>query len=117
MRRYGIWLMLAAALGLSACRGCGGRGGQAPARPNVITEKDGVTRYQVDKGEVKAYYDQWGRLERVEIASNKDGRRDRVSHHAGKKEPGLVEIDTDFDGHFDRWERSEERPVGKECKA
>jgi hypothetical protein len=97
--------MLMLALPLCACRGCGARGGQAPARPNVITERDGVTRYQVDKGKIKAYYDQWGRLERLEEDSNGDGRRDRVSHHAGKKDPGLIEIDTDFDGRFDRWEQ------------
>ncbi len=105
MRSSGPWLMLMLALPLCACRGCGARGGQAPARPNVIKERDGVPRSQVDQGKVKAYYDQWGRLERLEEDSNSDGRRDRISHHAGKKNPGLIEIDTDFDGRMDRWEQ------------
>ncbi len=103
-RPYGIWLALGLALMLSGCRGCGARGGLPPGRPQVITESDGVTRYQVDKGKAQAYYDQWGRLERIEVDSNGDGKPDRVSHHAGKKQPTRVDIDTDFDGHFDRWE-------------
>jgi hypothetical protein len=104
MQRYGIYLALGVALSLCSCRGCGARGGLPPARPHAVTEADGVTRYRVDKGDVQAYYDRWGRLERIETDSNGDGKRDRISHHAGKKNPGLVEIDTDFDNRVDRWE-------------
>jgi hypothetical protein len=104
MRRYSVWLVLGVALMLSGCRGCGARGGRPPGRPQIVTGTDGATRYEVDKGNVQAYYDHWGRLERIEVDSNGDGKPDRVSHHMGKKEPSRVDIDTDFDGHFDRWE-------------
>lgn len=104
MRRYGIWLLLGVALIFGVYRGCGTHGGRAAGRPGIVTGADGVTRYEVDKGKVQAYYDHWGRLERLEVDSNGDGKPDRVSHHMGKKQPSLIDIDTDFDGRIDRWE-------------
>jgi len=104
MRRYGIWLLLGVALIFGVYRGCGTHGGRAAGRPGIVTGADGVARYEVDKGKVQAYYDHWGRLERLEVDSNGDGKPDRVSHHMGKKQPSLIDIDTDFDGRIDRWE-------------
>jgi hypothetical protein len=102
MQRTAFYLMLAATLAVPACRGCASRG--APGPPELVKEADGAARYRVAKGAFKAYYDQWGRLERIERDSNADGKIDQVSHHAGQKEPKLVVVDTDFDGRDDRWE-------------
>jgi hypothetical protein len=102
--RSAVWLALLAALLTCSCRACGARGGEAPRRRELVTEPDGVQRYRVTRGAFQAYYDRWGRLERIERDSNSDGRVDQISHHAGQKNPTLVEIDTDFDGQKDRWE-------------
>jgi hypothetical protein len=107
MRRL-LPVALAAAVALCGCRACGARGGLPPAGPDLVKERDGVERYRVDKGKIQAFYDRWGRLERIERDSNGDGKVDQISHHAGRKEPGLVVIDSDFDGHFDRWEYYDE---------
>jgi hypothetical protein len=104
MQRLSACTVLGLALATTACRGCGARGGQPPAPPEVVREPDGVDRYRVTKGPFKAYYDQWGRIERIEYDTNNDGKVDRITHHAGKKDPSLVEMDTDFDGQIDRWE-------------
>jgi hypothetical protein len=99
-----IWLTLLAALLTCGCRACGTRGGESSRRRELVTEPDGGQRYRVTQGAFQAYYDRWGRLERIERDSNSDGRVDQVSHHAGQKDPALVVLDTDFDGGNDRWE-------------
>jgi hypothetical protein len=105
MQRATLCLLLVATLAVTGCRGCGGaRGGLQPPQPEMVKEPDGANRYRVAKGPFKAYYDQWGRLERIERDSNSDGKTDQISHHAGRKDPELVVLDTDFDGHYDRWE-------------
>lgn len=87
---------------LPACsRSCGKA---PPFYPPLITDKDGRQKYVVDKEGHRAFYDRWGRLERIERDSNGDGRKDQVSHHGGAKQPFLLEIDSDFDDRFDRWE-------------
>jgi hypothetical protein len=103
MRRH-VWLLVLAPLSLAGCRACGSRGAGPAAGPYAVKEGDGTQRFRVENGPVQAYYDRWGRLERIERDSNGDGKRDQISHHAGQKNPALVEIDTDFDGRLDRWE-------------
>jgi hypothetical protein len=59
----------------------------------------------LDKGAYKAYYDRWGRIARLEYDSNGDGRPDHVALHDARRVPHTIEVDTDFDGRADRWER------------
>ena len=58
----------------------------------------------MDKGAYKAFYDAWGRLQRIEYDSNGDGRPDHTALHAGKQHPYEIDVDSDFDGKTDRWE-------------
>lgn len=83
---------------------CGGRGGLPPERPPMVKGPDGRDYYLLDKGKYKAYYDAWGRLDRLAYDSNGDGRPDIIAHHGGGKTPRLIEVDEDFDGRTDRWE-------------
>ena len=100
-----LLVIAAVAAVLSGCRACGARGGLPPAPPPMESSSKGPALHVVDHGEYKAYYDEWGRLARIEQDSNKDGRPDRISHHEnGAKVPNLIEIDQDFDGTIDRWE-------------
>ena len=97
--------LLAAAL-LTGCAGqCGARGGLPPPRPPTVKGPDGQVYHLVDKGPYKAFYDRWGRLQRIEYDSNGDGRADHVARHDGRKRPYQVDVDVDFDGRPDRWER------------
>jgi hypothetical protein len=93
-------ILTAAALALA----CGGRSGLPPEPPPVEKGPDGETYHVIDKGAYKAYYDQWGRLARIEHDSNGDGRPDQIAHHEGGKTARLIELDLDFDGGTDRWE-------------
>jgi len=89
----------------SACAGrCGALGGLPPERPPVVKGPDGQTYHVVAKGPYTAYYDRWGRLQRLEHDSNGDGRPDRIAHHDGARTPRTIEVDADFDGVTDRWE-------------
>jgi hypothetical protein len=97
-------LVLATALGGCAGR-CGARGGLPPAGMPVFTGADGQQYLLLDKGPYKAYYDRWGRLQRLEYDSNHDGRPDQVALHDGAKVPREIQVDQDFDGKTDRWER------------
>lgn len=90
-------------LALLACA-CGGSGGMPPQTPPRVRGPDGKDYYLLDKGPYKAYYDAWGRLERLDYDSNGDGRPDVIAHHRGAKLPSLLEVDSDFDGTIDRWE-------------
>ncbi len=86
--------------------GCGPRSCN-PYRPHdlsVLKGPDGKEYYLLDRGRYKAYYDAWGRLQRIEYDSNGDGRPDIIAYHDGAKLPHLLEIDEDFDGKVDRWE-------------
>ena len=65
---------------------------------------DGQKYHLVDKGPYKAFYDRWGRLQRIEYDGNGDGRPDHVAHHDGRKRAYQLEVDLDFDGRTDRWE-------------
>jgi hypothetical protein len=69
-----------------------------------VTGPDGKQYYLLDKGAYKAFYNAWGRLERLQYDSNGDGRADVVAYHRGAKLPSLLEVDADFDGKVDRWE-------------
>jgi hypothetical protein len=82
----------------------GGLGGQPPERPSVMKMADGRSLYLVEHGPYKAFYDAWGRLDRIEYDSNGDGRADRIALHNGAKQPFRIQVDADFDGHIDRWE-------------
>jgi hypothetical protein len=66
---------------------------------------DGKKYHLVDKGPYKAFYDAWGRLQRIEYDSNGDGRPDQIALHDGRKHPHQLDVDSDFDGRTDRWER------------
>jgi hypothetical protein len=105
MRKRLTSCCLIALLGLSAVA-CSRSCGKSPSsEPRLVKDTDGRKRYLVQKGEFKAYYDAWGRLQRIEQDEDGDGYRDKVSHHgAGSKIPYLIEIDTDHDRRFDRWE-------------
>lgn len=102
MNRRALAFVLA---GLASLFGaCGGHGGLPPQNPPRVQGPDGKEYYLLDRGPYKAYYDAWGRLERLEYDSNGDRRYDIVAHHRGAKLPHLLEVDADFDGRIDRWE-------------
>ena len=97
--------VLGASLLAASCAGqCGARGGLPPPRPPTVKGPDGQKYHLVDKGPYKAFYDAWGRLQRIEYDSNGDGRADHIALHAGKRNPHRIDVDADFDGRTDRWE-------------
>ena len=99
-------LVLALTLALAGCAGrCGARGGLPPPRLPVLTGADGQKYLLLDKGPYQAFYDRWGRLQRLEYDSNGDGRPDQTALHDGQKVPREIQVDQDFDGRTDRWER------------
>lgn len=104
MRGRALALPLVTLLAASCAGQCGARGGLPPPRPPVITGPDGQRYHILDRGPYKAYYDRWGRLQRLEYDSNGDGRPDQIAHHQGSKTPRTIEVDEDFDGGADRWE-------------
>jgi len=77
----------------------------------MISGPDGQEYYLLDRGAYKAFYDPWGRLQRIEYDSNGDGKPDHIAHHDGQKLPHLLEVDEDFDGRTDRWEEYDARGV------
>jgi hypothetical protein len=98
--------ILAAAVLATSCAGqCGARGGLPPARPPSVKGPDGQKYHIVDRGPYKAFYDAWGRLQRIEYDSNGDGRADHIARHDGQKHAQRMDVDSDFDGRTDRWER------------
>ena len=102
----GVAPVLAAALLAASCAGqCGARGGLPPPRPPTVTGPDGKKYHLVDRGPYKAFYDAWGRLQRIEYDSNGDGRPDYIARHDGRHRPYQIDVDSDFDGRTDRWER------------
>jgi hypothetical protein len=84
--------------------GCGGLRGQPPDRPPVVKSPGGQSYYLVARGPYQAFYDAYGKLDRIEYDSNGDGKPDQIARHEGRRHPRRLEIDTDFDGRFDRWE-------------
>src|SRR5688572_17468136 len=101
--------VLAAALLTFSCAGqCGARGGLPPPRPPTVTGPDGKKYHLVDRGPYKAYYDAWGRLQKIEYDSNGDGRADHTAVHEGRRHPHRMDVDSDFDGRTDRWESYDE---------
>ena len=89
----------------AACAGrCGALGGLPPERPPLVTGPDGRTYHLVGRGPYQAFYDRWGRLQRLEYDQNGDGRADQVAHHDGARTPRTIEVDEDYDGVVDRWE-------------
>jgi hypothetical protein len=98
--------VVAASLLAASCAGqCGARGGLPPPRPPVVTGVDGRKYHLVDRGPYKAFYDAWGRLQRIEYDKNGDGRADHIARHDGRRRPHQMDVDDDFDGRTDRWER------------
>jgi hypothetical protein len=95
--------LLALLIGIGGCgpRSCNP---YRPADLTMLKGPDGQEYYLLDRGPYKAYYDTWGRLQRIEYDSNGDGRPDIIAYHDGAKSPHLLEIDEDFDGKVDRWE-------------
>jgi hypothetical protein len=88
-----------------AAGACGGRGCAASSPvPPIVKGPDGREYHLLDRGPYKAYYDEWGRLRRIEYDSNADGRADQIAYHDAVKSPRLIEVDEDFDGKVDRWE-------------
>jgi hypothetical protein len=97
--------LLLAATTVACARECGGLGGGPPVnRLPLVAGPDGTKRYLLDKGAYKAWYDYWGRLERIEYDKNGDGRPDHQAHYQGGRTARLLEVDEDFDGAMDRWE-------------
>ena len=107
LRRVVAPSLALAACGLAGCAGqCGARGGLPPPRPPTVKGPDGQKYHLVDKGPYKAFYDRWGRLQRIEYDSNGDGRPDHVARHDGPhRAPTRWTWTLDFDGRTDRWER------------
>jgi hypothetical protein len=98
--------VLAAALLAASCAGqCGARGGLPPPRPPTVTGPDGRKYHLVERGPYRAFYDAWGRLQRIEYDSNGDGRPDHIALHDGRRRAHQMDVDGDFDGRTDRWER------------
>jgi len=83
---------------------CGGLGGVPPDQLPIVKGADGREYRLMERGAYKAFYDRWGRLQRIEYDSDGDGRADRIAHHDGTRLPHLIEVDEDFDGSTDRWE-------------
>jgi hypothetical protein len=102
MPRSRALCLLAASL---ACAACGGLSGEPPHRPPTVKGPDGKPRYVTEHGPYKATYDRWGRLERIDHDSNGDGKPDRILRHDGAKKPHSIDVDVDFDGRIDRWEK------------
>jgi hypothetical protein len=100
--------------GLCFLGACGGRGGLPPELPPRVKGPDGREYLLLDRGPYKGFYDQWGRLQRLEYDSNKDGKPDYIARHDGEKSPHLLEVDEDFDGLTDRWEEYD--PAGRLTK-
>jgi len=62
------------------------------------------TNFRVERGNVAAQYDdKTGRLRRLEVDSNKNGKVDTWSYSEGTR-IDRIEIDRDEDGKLDRWE-------------
>ena len=93
-----------ALLSAACARQCGGLGGGPPEGLPLVVGPDGVKRYVLDKGAYKAWYDYWGRLERIEYDKNGDGHPDHIAHYQGGRTPKMIEIDEDNNGLMDRWE-------------
>ena len=81
-----------------------GPGRRAAPGPAPRRGRDGVKRYLDDKGAYKAWYDYWGRLERIEYDQNGDGHPDHIAHYQGGRTPKMIEMDEDDNGLMDRWE-------------
>jgi len=109
--RRAIVCVLALAAVACSGRSCGGLDGKPPLLPPMVTGPDGREYYLLDRGAYKAFYDPWGRLQRIEYDSNGDGRPDHVAHHGGARTPHLLEVDEDFDSRTDRWEEYDPRGV------
>jgi hypothetical protein len=63
-----------------------------------------LTNFKVDRGGVKAEYSpKTGRLQRLEVDTNKNGRIDTWSYMDGTQ-IDRIEIDKDENGKIDRWE-------------
>jgi hypothetical protein len=100
-----IAAVVAFSLLAASCAGqCGARGGLPPPRPPTIKGPDGTTYHLVERGPYKAFYDAWGRLQRIEYDSNGDGRPDQIARHDGRRRAHRMDVDADFDGRTDRWE-------------
>jgi hypothetical protein len=62
------------------------------------------TNFRVERDNVAAQYDdKTGRLKRLEVDTNKDGRFDTWTYAEGTRVE-RIEVDRDFDGVVDRWE-------------
>ena len=83
---------LGTALGIVAILSACSRG--TPSMENAV----------VSKGAYSAFYDDKGRLARIERDTNGDGRPDQVAYYDGESSPRRLEVDEDFDGKPDRWE-------------
>jgi hypothetical protein len=103
--------VLLAVLSAACARRCGGLGGGPPGGLPLVEGKDGVKRYLDDRGAYKAWYDYWGRLERIEQDKDRDGRLDAIAHYQGGRVARMLEIDENLDGAFDRWEFYDESGV------
>jgi hypothetical protein len=100
-----------ALLSAACARQCGGLGGGPPDGLPLVIGPDGVKRYLNDKGAYKAWYDAWGRLEKIEFDKNGDGNPDHLAHYGGGRAAKLLEVDEDYNGTMDRWEYYDEASV------
>jgi hypothetical protein len=99
-----LFLLFAAVTTVACARQCGGLGGGPPLNLPEVVGPDGVKRHLLDKGAYKAWYDKWGRLEKIEYDKNGDGNPDHLAHYQGGRTAKLLEVDEDYNGSMDRWE-------------
>ena len=111
LARRGFFLLLLATLSVACARRCGGLAGGPPDGLPLVVGADGVKRYLDDRGAYKAWYDFWGRLERIEHDKDGDGRPDAIAHYQGGRTARLLEVDENLDGALDRWEYYDEAGV------
>ncbi len=112
MRRPRSALIVLALASAGCARHCGGLGGLPPEGSDVFVEGPGGKEFRViTKGPYKAWYDHWGRLEKIEWDRDGDGRPDHIAHYQGGKLARLVEVDENRDGRIDRWEYYDEAGV------
>jgi hypothetical protein len=112
MKAARLALLLLAVFAVACARRCGGLGGLPPEGPDVVVwDAQGRDHRVVTRGAYKAWYDPWGRLEKIEWDSNGDGRPDHIAHYEGGRIARLIEIDENYEGTIDRWEYYDEAGV------
>ena len=109
MRARALLLVLVGLTAACGERGCSCARTRSEVEWTRVQGEDGEELRLVERGPYRAYYDTQGRLKRVEVDSNEDGKVDNIAYHDGSERPILLEVDTNFDGVIDRWEHYDEQ--------